>query len=466
MLYLLRTNQEIIEEENRCQIKGTLRGLARWLKTNLYANLINILNKIISSNEFVNRHKLQRNAFTRNRTLPFKTVILFLINLLKSSIQNELDKYFKAINNSVMPERVVTGSALTQARKKFSHRAFIELNKEQIKYFYDNVNYKGWNGFRLLAIDGSTLILPKNEQTIKEFGQFAHSRKTTPVVLSRTSSSYDVLNKVILDSRLSALSVGELDLAVEHIKASGKESINDIYLLDRGYNAFWLFELILSEGSNFCARINIRNWKAAQELLAAGSRETVTEIYPSSKAVAKCKKLGLSIHPVKVRLINIALANGDKEVLITSLIDIEKYPYELFTDLYHSRWNIEESYKILKSRIEMENFTGKSPEAVRQDFHARIFTVNLTAILSFPVHKKIKDKMKSKKYEYQINWTQSIAKMKDSVVLLFINKNIERIIKILQEHFLKNIIPVRKGRTFPRIFKSKRHYYMAYKPIS
>ena len=466
MLYLISIKQEIISEGKKCQNKIKMKELARWLKTNLYASLINILNKIISSNEFVNRHKLQQNAFTRNRTLPFKTVILFLINLLKSSIQNELDKYFKTINNSIMPERAVTNSALTQARKKFSHRAFIELNKEQIKYFYDNVNYNRWNGFRLLAIDGSTLILPKNEKTIKEFGQFTHSRKTTPVVLSRASGCYDVLNKIILDSRLSALSVGELDLAVEHIKASGKESFNDIYLLDRGYNAFWLFELIVSEGSNFCARINIRNWKAAQELLASGSRQTVTEIYPSQKSVAKCKKLGLSIQPVKVRLISIDLDNGDKEVLITSLIDIEKYPYELFADLYHSRWTIEESYKILKSRIEIENFTGKSPEAVRQDFHARIFTANLTAILSFPVHEKIKDKMKNKKYEYQINWTQSIAKMKDSVVLLFINKNIERIIKILQEHFLWNIIPVRHNRVFPRIFKPKKHYYMAYKPIS
>ena len=460
---MLRINQEILLEENKCQIKGNLKGLARWLKTNLYANLINLLNNIISSNQFIERHRLQKNSFTRNRSLPFKSVILFLINLLKSSIQNELDKFFKAITTEDLPDRVVTGSAFTQARKKLSHRAFIEMNKEQTKYFYDNVNYKRWNGLRLIAIDGSTLILPKNDQTIKEFGEFSHSRKTTPVVLVRASQAYDVLNKIAIDSILSPLSVGELDLASEHIKFSEN---NDLYLFDRGYNAFWLFTMIISKGANFCARINIRNWKGARELIASGLREKVIEIHPSPIAKTKCDKLNLSTQIVKIRLISIDLENGEKEVIATSLLDEEKYPYELFADLYHKRWIIEESFKLTKSRIEMENFSGKLPEAIKQDFYARIFTANLTAILSFTVNEQIKKINKNKKYEYQINKTQAVAKMKDSIVLLFIRRNIDKIIKALQKHFSKNIVPIRPRRTFPRLFKSKKHYYMAYKPIS
>jgi len=432
------------------------KELAQWLKTNLYANIIKLLNNIISSNQFINRHRLSPKAFTRNRSLPFKTVIVFIINLLKSSIQNELDRFFKTINHSELPERIVTNSAFTQARKKLSHKAFIELNQAQVKYFYNNVNYNRWQGFRLVAIDGSTLILPKNEQTIKEFDQYSHSRRTTPVVMARVSQSYDVLNRVTIDSVLSALSTGELDLAIEHIKAADK---NDLLLFDRGYNAFWLFNIMISQKVNFCARMNADCWKAAKELLSSGSREGIFKIYPTKESEKKSKQLGLTIEPIKLRFICIDMANGDKEVLATSLMDFEKYPYELFEDLYHSRWIIEESYKIMKSRIEMENFTGKSP-----DFYARIFTANLTAILSFPVREKIKGKQK-RKYDYQINWTQAVAKMKDSVVLLFLNHNIEQIIKVMQEHFLRNTVSIRPNRVFPRAFRSKRHYYMTYKPI-
>jgi hypothetical protein len=359
---------------------------------------------------------------------------------------------------------------LTQARKKFSHKAYIELDKAQVKYFYDNEDYNKWNGLRLVAIDGSTLIVPKNEKTKEEFGEFSHSQRTTPVVMARASQAYDPLNKIALDSIISPLSVGELDLAAAHIKSLGS---NNLYLFDRGYNAFWLFSMILSEGSNFCARIKIPNWKAAGELLKSGLNEKVYELYPTQNAKSKSKDLSLSFRiainserPIKVRFIVINLENSDKEVLATSLTDLGKYPYELFEDLYPNRWPIEESYKRMKSRIEMENFTGKSVEAVKQDFHARIFLSNLTAILAYPVHEEIKGNNKNKKYNYQINWTQAIAKMKDSVVLLFIRENVKKIVKRLQEIFLQNIEPIRPNRKFPRIPKPKKHYYMAYIPIS
>ncbi len=49
----------------------------------------------------------------------------------------------------------------------------------------------------------------------------------------------------------------------------------------------------------------------------------------------------------------------------------------------------EEDYKRLKSRVEIENFTGKNVKAVKQDFYANISTCNLTSILAFPVHDKV-----------------------------------------------------------------------------
>jgi hypothetical protein len=41
--------------------------------------------------------------------------------------------------------------------------------------------------------------------------------------------------------------------------------------------------------------------------------------------------------------------------------------------LYHTRWPVEEDYKALKSRIEVENWSGKSVLAVYQDFHVLLF---------------------------------------------------------------------------------------------
>ncbi|MBW2602874.1 MAG: hypothetical protein JRE28_00980 [Deltaproteobacteria bacterium] len=76
--------------------------------------------------------------------------------------------------------------------------------------------------------------------------------------------------------------------------------------------------------------------------------------------------MGLDLRPLKMRLIRIENA-GKIQVLITSLTDTKLYPYEVFADLYHKRWPVEEDYKIIKCRIEMENFSGQSALSVYQE---------------------------------------------------------------------------------------------------
>lgn len=68
------------------------------------------------------------------------------------------------------------------------------------------------------------------------------------------------------------------------------------------------------------------------------------------------------------------LSTGEVEILCTSLLEVEKYKIEEFKDLYNQRWNIEEErYKMLKCRAELENWSGKTATAVKQDFYAKIF---------------------------------------------------------------------------------------------
>ncbi|MGA1839223.1 MAG: transposase, partial [bacterium] len=161
------------------------------------------------------------------------------------------------------------------------------------------------------------------------------------------------------------------------------------------------------------------------------------------------------------------LHKHEPEVLITSLMDTATYPHSLFKKLYHDRWLVEESYKLFKSRIELENFTGKSVEAVKQDFYARIFMLNLTSMLAFPVQDLINTNHKDCKYSYQISWTQALAKMKNVGILLFVREMIAPIIVKLQKLFLWSVVPIRPGRKFSRKSRfHQRRYAFAYKPIS
>ncbi len=74
------------------------------------------------------------------------------------------------------------------------------------------------------------------------------------------------------------------------------------------------------------------------------------------------KKLKNKIKGQKVRVIVLTLANGETEVLVTSLFDREKFTLEDISKAYVLRWHIEECYKRLKIGAELENFSGVNLE--------------------------------------------------------------------------------------------------------
>ncbi|MEK7992135.1 MAG: hypothetical protein VSS52_014075 [Thiotrichaceae bacterium] len=43
-------------------------------------------------------------------------------------------------------------------------------------------------------------------------------------------------------------------------------------------------------------------------------------------------------------------------------------------------WGVEGCYALLKSRLNLENFTGKTAESVYQDFYAAVYITNLEAL--------------------------------------------------------------------------------------
>ena len=140
---------------------------------------------------------------------------------------------------------------------------------------------------------------------------------------------------------------------------------------------------------------------------------------------------------------------GGVEVLITNLMDSDKYDAGLFKSLYHLRWGIEENYKRLKQWVEIENFSGKSALSVQQDFYAKIVASNLTALMAMAAQKIVTTKTKDLKLKYQINFAQAISKMKHKIVCLILHAHSD--IKLLIEQTIryvsKTIEAVRDGRS-------------------
>lgn len=452
------------ERRKTCQKKAKTKAKLAWkLLCDGCASLVQFLREIITSYNFLARHRHSPQDFTRHRKLPFHTLIVFLVSLIKGSYQDELDNFFKALNGFDVAKRIVSKVALAKARMKLKYQAFIELNQHLAEYFYQNFKPIKWHDFNLLVVDGSTARLPRIAQIAEHFGVW-HPRKGEQCPLARVSQLFDPLNKISVDAIISPKSIGERELAAQHFLKLLPE---DLVLLDRGYPAFWLFKLILSLQSNFCARISCTKWKIIRKFYNSRKKEKIIYLPVSSASIRHCQDMGLDTQPLKLRLLRIELNTGDVEILITSLIDKDRYPYELFAELYHSRWPVEEDYKKMKCWIEVENFSGKSVLSVYQDFHAKVFSKNLTSALSYPTRDTL-NKADNKKYQYQINFAQALSKTKAVIALLFKRpiETVGNLISDLHEIYIRTIEPIRAGRQFPRQHKVfRRAFYLNYKPV-
>lgn len=419
------------------------------------------MNSVIHSHLFCQRHKRSPQDFTRNRKLTFPLLILFFINQLKSSLQTELDSYFRILSDSETPVREVTKGALSQARQKLRHQAFIELNDHMGEKFYATFNIKSFQGYRLLAIDGTTLQLPNLPALAEHFGGMSfYTGDNRP--MARVSQLYDLRNKFTVDAAIRPYSHGERDMALLH---SRHLTSNDLVIYDRGYPAFWLFAWHRAHQIPFCARVAADHWSLIKQFVRSGQTEAWIDLEPTYVSKQKCRELGLSCDPIRLRLIRVDLESNDPEILITSLLDPEQFPESIFQDLYHERWGVEESYKAMKCRIQLENFTGKSVEAVYLDFYARVFMMNLTAVFVHPAQDIVDEKTQQCTHSHQVNFAYGLSALKDSVIRIFRHMNPYKLILQILDLFMRTTEVIRPNRSYPRIKRMRDHpaFYLPYK---
>ena len=404
--------------------------------------------------------------FTRKRKLPIKTIILLVLKF-KSSIQRELDRFFKEASQSDFNIREVTKGAFTQARAKLKPEAFKRLNEIAVNTFYDRAGFYEWHGMRLLAVDGTRLVLPNHPTVVEEFGVHQFGPKAdSPRSLAMGSLLYDPLNLVTIDSQIAPYASSERDLLIKHLD---KVNAGDMLLLDRGYPSFWLLFLLKAKGIEFCVRLKEDWWLKVKDFTESTDKERIVTFALPKKDRNKLKDFPhIFDTEITCRLIKVELENGDKEILCTSMTDDKTYLYSDFEQLYHYRWNEEEAYKLLKSRIELEDFSGKTAKAVKQDFHAKVFLMTLCAAYAHPIEEKViaeYEADKNRKHGQKINRTNALATTMDMLVPTFIHKKYKEALHAFDLLVWNTREIIRPGRSNPRNKKQKKPYSMNYKRL-
>ena len=381
-------------------------------------------------------------------------VVLFLANFVKGSLQDELDQFFQAILKRDSSRRIVTRSAICQARKKVSYKVFIGLLDRICRFLNRQSELKTYQGSRVFAMDGSTMLLPNTSELRAHFGRVT-SKTDFGRAIARVSILHDVLNRVTYDAILGAYQTGEQTLAWDHLETAELPE-KSIFLMDRGYVSFHLLRHIQDLGHRFCVRVRA-DLKVVKLLEESGAREGVFTFKPSVHSRKNTCTKSLA-KPIRVRVMRFSFGK-ETVYLMTNLFGIRKHPMHTLAGLYHQRWQVEESYKVKKCRLKVEQFSGLSPENVRQDFHAKVFSEALASTLALEVSEHAEGYSETTEDEYCVSLTQVLAKMKNTLALLFLRGGWRTLLAELQEVFQKCLVarvPGRRAKREPKAKSSQR----------
>ena len=364
---------------------------------------------ITDSDTFQRRHRRDEKSFTRQRKLPFNSVLTILLRKSVKSLQRVLNEWCR------QADEFISASALSQARQKFRHTAFIELLEEcVVKPMYNDKGHKRFKGHRLLAIDGSTLRLPTSKELINTFGtvRYMNGRQAVGVdtVESKVSVLYDVLNEIPLTGSIHPGRTNDLVASQQHLK---NLEVRDILLADRGFVSYAFFAQIQAQNADFIVRIRENAYENYHQLLTDSSRKDVIADVERPAHFNGDAELPDSL---RIRFVKIILGDGEVELLATSLLDQKRYPLKDFKKLYYKRWRIETFFQAIKSRLAVDNFTGRTVEAIKQDFFSTLFVSGLETILSAEVNGELA--AKNTRHRQQVNKAISFHAIKDSIILL------------------------------------------------
>lgn len=394
--------------------------------------------------------------FTRNRLLPFETVLRNIICMEAGSLKDELLKF------STYSINTPTVSAFVQARGKIKYEAF--------KSIFDIFNKKSlvtktYKGYRLLAIDGS--VLPIDNSFIdKDTTLLKVNDSDKTFSAYHLNASYDLLECTYDDLVIQGQAkMNEYEAFYNLIdRYKGNKAI---FVADRGYESFNGFEHVKHSGNKYLIRIKDIDSKSSITKSFGTFEDTEFDVDVSRLLTRRCTNF-IKAHPevykympqnqrfdyfsedknipyeFHSRIVRFKITENSYECIITNL-DRSEFSAEEIKEIYHKRWDIETSFRELKYSIGLSSLHSKKRESIKQEIYARLILYNFAQ----RIIQTVKIKKSKTKYSYQVNFTRAFHIARE-----YIRKRSGKPPPV-ESLIAKEILPVRPNRSNIRDLKHK-----------
>lgn len=335
--------------------------------TTIKQNLMHVITEMNHNRqEFV--HHPEKD-FTRVRKFSFENLLKFILDMNGNTLYKELMDYFDYDVHTPSP------SAFIQQCSKIKSDAFKYLF-HQFTASYDRYTY--FQGYRLLAVDGSTFNIAHNPHDEKTYIKSSTAQKGYNSL--HLNALYDLTNRLYIDAKIQPIrELNERQALIEMVDDSPLEDPT-ILVADRGYESYNTFAHIEEKGWKYVIRVKDLKSKSIVSSLTLPNedefgypidliltRKQTNEVksnpnhykfLPNNARFDYFELKQTKFYPISFRVVRFKLSENTYETLITNLND-DEFSKEDLKKIYEMRWGIETSFRELKYAVGLNRLHAK-----------------------------------------------------------------------------------------------------------
>jgi hypothetical protein len=349
-----------------------------------YANMLcKVMNEILifatNQNNFLKEDFELKRPFFKSTKLSFSKTVSMLLTGFNASYNISA---FTIAGG-------VSASSLCEARYKLKASIFSKINAFFIQTIKNNpiFNSRFKDKYRILAVDGTTSLLPDNKLVRASFGTGSNQHKE--YAMAQIVVMVDVLNDWVFGSAIKAYKTAETEVAKTLMfnQTNGTrftKAFSDIYVLDKLYGATSLFYQFSREKKYFITPLKEAFSKLVTAFEESSETSGLVTLKLSERAVTDLKKIGHKVSKkttIELRLVKGTDMNGLPLTIATNILDNQEITDDEIRELYSLRWGVETTIGRIKNVLRLAHYSGKTPLSIEQDFCRKIFLYNLSMLI-------------------------------------------------------------------------------------
>lgn len=232
--------------------------------------------------------------------------------------------------------------------------------------------------FRVVLVDGTKFIVPRNAETIAAYGLGRGSTGEAYYPQIHVGAFLDLVTGTFTHANIEHGSPAERQIMVEHAAENTQPTL---YVSDAGYNGMAHVYLMQQTGQELL--MELKACKLVDEFRQTRKRSavlTVTLTKAHFRNYPQYKRPPVSA--IKIRLIR---ARGTSKlrskVLLTTLLDEDRFKWFDLAKIYLQRWTIELAFRHLKSSLRAEHIRKQALHRIRQLLLAAFIFFNIGSII-------------------------------------------------------------------------------------